>query len=122
MDKGFLLTQLQQQIFLFMEDLRKIVPAEKRGLIQLVEIVFQFQTKARIMGHVIDNILPHKKQIESQDEIFFIENKQIFGRLPEGEVDYFGNLILKISPDEKNRIWEYFKVFIVLAEYYKKTE
>lgn len=117
------LQYLHEQLMLLFQDLREIVPSEKRGLLQIVENVFSMMPKENLMNHVVLNILPHKEQINSKNQDFFLNNKQLFGSLPENEVNYFGNLIVNgnLDDDEKDMIWEYFKVFIALAEVYKKS-
>lgn len=115
-------TKLHEQIMLLFEDLKAVVPNEKRGLLLIAEQVFQFMSSKNLMNHVVSNILPHQRQINDKDEAFFLNNKQLFGKLPTSEVDYFGNLVINggLSVEEKDMIWDYFKVFITFAECYKK--
>ena len=75
------------------------------------------------MDHIIKSVLPYKDKIFSEDENFFINDSEVFGELPPEEVAYIREMVGKngfLSQDEKEGFWNYFKVFIALAENHKK--
>ena len=56
------------------------------------------------------------------DERYFEENEHIFGPLPPNKVVHFRELIKNgtFEQDDKDTIWDYFEVFVSLADKYKK--
>lgn len=80
-------------------------------------------TPYQAMQHVIEQILPWKKQIELHDETFFYRNKRIFGKLPDNKVNYFSDVLTKtFNQEDKNEVWQFFDAFVAMAEEYKKNK
>lgn len=98
---------------------------EETGDLSAVEFFFQRLHPERVMQHLIDKLLPHKKQIERRDQKFFLKNKVLFAGLPDDRVDYYTNIIAKgnsISQEERDTIWAYFDSLLALAEDNKKNK
>lgn len=125
MDKQALLNnQLHQNLIKLIEDIDDMMLEYNLDRVDIGPIKF-FLERMRpndAMFHVIDKILPWKKQIQSRNELFFYKNDHIFGELPEDKVKYFAEVITnKISQDDKSVLWDYFDTFIAFAEEYKKN-
>jgi hypothetical protein len=98
---------------------------EEIGDLSAVEFFFQRLHPERVMQHLIDKLLPHKKQIERRDQKFFLNNRILFAGLPDDRVDYYTNIIAKgnsISEEERDTIWAYFDSLLALAEDNKKNK
>lgn len=98
---------------------------EEIGDLSAVEFFFQRLHPERVMQHLVDKLLPHKKKIENRDQKFFLKNKVLFAGLPDDRVDYYTKIIAKgnsISEDERETIWAYFDSLLALAEDYKKNK
>lgn len=75
--------------------------------------------------HVRNHILPHKKQINKRDLLFFLENKGLFSGLPEDKIRYYSREITnpkRISSEDMDSIWDYFTVLIEHTELAQKYE
>lgn len=115
---------LVKQLYLLIDDIREIVPSDKQGTWLIVKNFFSLLDNVTIIQHVISHVLPYKKEILEKNEDFFINNTSIFGTLPESEVEYFRIIIGKegkMDQQDKDKIWNYFEIFIVIAEEYKKN-
>lgn len=90
--------------------------------IVFIRFFFEKLSPAKAMQHVISKVLPWSKQIKSHDDKFFYQNKHIFGELPEDKVDYVAKLWKgnTLDAEDKEEIWQFFEVFVVYAEKYKK--
>lgn len=77
----------------------------------------------KLMDHCIRKILPWKEHILSKNIDFFMNNKEIFGKLPENKVNYFSDLFKnnKLEQDDIEEIWDFFSVFITIIEEHKKN-
>lgn len=125
------LTGVKTTITEFLDDLEKIVftePAERADLI-FVRFFFEKMDSETLMRHVIGSVLPHKSQISVRDTKFFLERKkEIFGGLPADRVDYFASLIDNpeeaggLSTENRDIVWSYFDILVLLAEKYKKNK
>lgn len=114
---------LLQQIDNFMDEFLKIFP--KKGEIQLFVEKYNLLRSANsnmVIEYFIKYIYPHKKQIMDKDDQFFLvgggqeelkDNNGLKLR------DLIKNLWVSETSDEnKEIIWKYFKVFILLSEKY----
>ena len=114
---------LLQQIDNFMEDFLKIFPhkVEIQLFIQKYNLIRSANSNL-VIQYFIEYIYPHKKQILEQDENFFIigggqeelkDNNGLKLR------DTMKNLwVSETSNENKDIIWKYFKIFILLSEKY----
>ena len=122
-----LLTTLKNTILDLIRELKEyifIYPNEKGDLF-LVEFFFREMKEERIMQHIIDHVLPWKKQIQNKDQNFFLENRNIFKGIPEDRIAHYGQVIVnrdRVAEEDKESVWQYFDVIICLAESYKKVE
>ena len=74
-----------------------------------------------IINSFIKYILKHKKNILERNETFFLNDQIVKDELTEGNYSYAVNLQndwVNISEENKNIIWKYFHVLILLAEKY----
>jgi len=92
----------------------------------IIYVKFFLQTlgSKELMKHCVKKILPWKEKIVSRDINFFIDNKEIFGKLPENKVNYFSDLFKnnKLQKEDIDEIWEFFNVFITIIETHGKNE
>jgi len=117
------LAVLKTQILFLVKDIQTFIPESKYTLWLLVKNFFNEMSEEELMDHIIKSVVPYKSQIMKKDETFFLNNKTIFGELPSEEVDYVRNMVGKegiLEDEDKEGFWNYFKVFITLAEEYKK--
>lgn len=111
-----LVTNLRDDIF---------TSSEERGDLSAVEFFFRNCHHERIMMHLINKVLPYKKQIIERDVNFFLNNDSIFSGLPEDRVKYYSSVIAsgkRINKEYRITIWEYFDSLIAFAELYQKNK
>ena len=113
--------QLKDQMLNLTDDLLEILPNESD--IFAARMYFEFQSAMTLMEGFVKYVIPKREFIVKRDERYFTENDTIFGKLPKNKVDHFKNLYLsgKIGDDEKQVIWDYFDVFLTLAENFEKV-
>jgi hypothetical protein len=65
-------------------------------------------------------LLPYKQMILNKDEKFFIEGDDVFKGVSSDTVSYCKNIWLseKITGEDKEQIWKWFKLFVNLSEKY----
>lgn len=98
---------------------------DEQGDLMMVEFFFERMHVESIMQHAIKNILPYKKYITNRNQNFFLENKKIFGGLPDDRVEHYANLVAtsdRLDDDDREEIWEFFDVIISLVELYRKKK
>jgi hypothetical protein len=98
---------------------------EERGDLVLVEFYFKNINPERVMTHLINKVLPYRKQIESRNVKFFLENESLFAGLPEDKIKYYSGIIAsgkRIRDDYRITIWEYFDTLIAFADLYQKNK
>lgn len=112
-----LITNLRDDIF---------TSSEERGDLTAVEFFFRNCHHERIMMHLVNKLLPYKKEIVAKNINFFEDNSDtIFAGLPEDRVNYYSKIITsgkRISTEYRSTIWEYFDSLIALAELYQKNK
>ena len=65
-------------------------------------------------------LLPYKQMIMNKDEKFFVEGDDVFKGVSSDTVSYCKNIWLsdKITGEDKEQIWKWFKLFVNLSEKY----
>lgn len=66
-------------------------------------------------------VMPHKELIQSKNEQFFLEHDNIFGSSPKEKVVHFKQLYLRMSTDDKETLWSWFKLFISICDKWNKS-
>jgi hypothetical protein len=112
--------QLKEQMLNLTDDLLEILPNERD--VFAARLYFEFQPAINLMEGFVKHVIPRRDYIKNRDERYFTENGSIFGSLPQNKVDHFKNMFLsgRIGDDEKQVIWDYFDVFLTLAENFEK--
>ena len=113
--------ELKTQMINLIDDLLEILPNEKD--IFTVRVLFDaMMSPTKLIEGFIEYVLPWKEYITNRDETYFEKNDNIFGSLPAHKVQYFKTLYKNgvFGQEEKETIWQYFDVFVSLAETYKK--
>lgn len=113
----------------FIADLRNgiFTGSTEQNELLLVELFYSTKPANDVIHHLVRHILPHKDQITRRDIQYFFENKEtMFRGLPEERVEHFASLIERpaskggLSDGNRKIVWEYFDVFVWLAEEHKK--
>jgi hypothetical protein len=111
-----------KQIEDFTEEMINIFPEIKSLQVFKTQYeVFKSMNSTLIIENFIKYVLPHKDKILKEDEAFFLngggqENVK-------GELMKFANVMAdiwmnKMSEENKQIAWKYFKVFVILSEKY----
>ena len=105
-----------------LNELCTILPDNKN--MELYKEKFYIVKKANsilIINSFIKYVLKHKKNILERNETFFLNDQIVKNEFAEGHYNYAVNLQndwINISEENKNIIWKYFHVLILLAEKY----
>lgn len=102
----------------FLDELRKILPNEKDIAIFQSQLgVAQMINKKRVLNEFIKYAYPHKEHIMKKNEEFFLGNEI------SAKKDFMSESIkltemwkTKLSDSNKEVVWKYFQVLIILAE------
>ena len=67
-----------------------------------------------------NRLLPYKQMIINKDEKFFVEGDDVFKGVSSDTVSYCKNIWLseKITVEDKEQIWKWFKLVVNLSEKY----
>lgn len=95
----------------------------EQGELMIVGEYYKNKDENLIMDDISSHVLPFKTEIEDRNRSFFLNNKNVFGGLPESRVSHYTNYIQKnLDEDEMEIIWQYLNVMIQCAEMYKKIK
>jgi len=127
MASGDSLTDMRTTLLELIEDLRENVFTEpdEIGDLMLVEFFFKRMHPERIMEHIINRVLPWKKQVQERNRGFFLKNTSLFDELPTDRVSYYGEIIGqgdRLDSDDQKTVWEYFDTMIAIAENHRKVK
>ena len=106
----------------FVEQLIELFPLE--GDLVVLQVLMAQQSAGVIISHIVKKVLPYKDQIKQRDEKFFIESDGIFNDLVKSDVNHFKQLWMSpdMADDDKEAIWQWIDVFVVLSEKYQVLE
>lgn len=115
------LSRFNSQVEKFLEHLHKILPNNKSISATRSQIISaQFITPTLVIDSFIKYVYPYKNKIMNKDESFFLEKDEKELGI---EQDYLSHAIHlkelwngKLLEENKNTIWKYFQVLILLAE------
>jgi len=112
-----------QQIDNFLNELCTIFP--HNGEIQLLNekyILIRSANSNLVIEYFVEFIYPFKNQIISEDEIFFISGGGQEEIKNNSGLKFRDNIkklwVTEMSDENKEIIWKYFKIFILLSEKY----
>jgi len=105
----------------FLEELMKILPEEKNIKVFKSQLsTVEFLDEKKIIKSFIQYGYPYKKQILEKDESFFLKEGNV-----KIEGDYMSEALqlkrlwqTKLSDDNKEVVWKYFKVLVLICEKY----
>lgn len=126
--KNELCNLCKQTMLQFFADIRENVFTKRNEIKDIVslEAIFNQLHPETAMDKVIRYVLPHKDQIESKNVEFFISSKGLYKDAKDDDmVDYYMKQIgsgNRVSEEDKDTAFEYFKTIVALAEEYKKNE
>jgi hypothetical protein len=91
--------------------------------LEQIRLTIELVDDETLLEKMTESFLPFKKQIADRDLIFFKNNKnKIFVGIDQEKVNHFDHRITSppeeggISNEDKDTIWDYFDVMIMLAE------
>jgi hypothetical protein len=118
-----ILTQLRSQLVSFFDELIQAFPKEEDFIIIRIFVKDKIPIMD-IMSYIVQNLLPLQSSIQKRDDSFFVNNNILFEKLDSKKVNYFKKLWLspEIDAKDKETIWQWFTVFIVLATQYVKIK
>jgi hypothetical protein len=114
---------LLQQIDNFIQELCTIFPTNGEILIFNEKyLVIRKANSNLIIEYFIQYVFPHKKRILEQDETFFLEGGGQEELKDTSKLKFRDNLknlwMGNMSQENKDIVWKYFKIFVILCEKY----
>lgn len=105
----------------FLDELMQILPDEKNIKVFKSQLsTVKYLDEKKIIKGFIQYGYPYKKQILEKDESFFLKEGNV-----EVEGDYMNEALqlkrlweTRLSDDNKEVVWKYFKVLVLLCEKY----
>jgi hypothetical protein len=103
----------------FLDALREKLPKENDIVILRVYLAEQIPIET-ILQIFAKRILPYEEMVNARDERFILEQNDLFEGLKRDKVHYFKTLWTSptFTQEDKNMLWEWFKVFLKLAKMY----
>lgn len=108
-----------------MEDNPDLFDDEHESDLMFILEFFQRIDAVELMSLFIKRVLPYTAQIRNCDEKFFQENVlKLFSDLPQEKVYFIYDIFVnnRIDQEDKEANWDYWGVFVSLAEKNKKSK
>ncbi len=115
------LTIFRNNIVTFLDELIEQFPEETDFL--YIRVFFKDQANIEeVMGHFIVNILPKKDKIKDRNDAFFLNDNDLLSNFNGDKVNHFKKMWLcdRLDIDEKEIVWKWWDIFVLLAEKYKQ--
>jgi hypothetical protein len=116
-----LLTLFKDNLIKFLDALIELLPQE--GDLYMLRVMFESQIPIeKSMQTFSQRIIPYGSFITNRDERFFLECTDLFAGVRKDKVSYFKDLWSSnsLSPDDKEALWDWFRLFLKLALQYEK--
>lgn len=108
-----------------MEDNPELFTDEHESDLMFILEFFQRIGAGELMSLFIKRVLPYTTQIRNKDLKFFQENVlKLFSELPQEKVYFIYDIFVnnRIDEEDKEANWDYWNVFVSLAEKNKKSK
>lgn len=120
-----ILKKFKTNLINFLQDLIDQFPEE--GDLIMIRIFIDNQIPIEnVMTVFIQKLLPLKDIVAKRDANFFLGNQamSLFDRFDKTKVNYFKTLwqSSRLDDDDRNKIWKWYDLFIILAEAYQKRK
>ena len=104
----------------FLDDVITVVPEETDLL--LLQALIKSVPSELVMLNFMEFVYPLKEKIQKKDESFFLSNDNIFGDIEKSKVNHFKKIWKsdKLTLEDRECIWKWFSLFIVVCEKAKK--
>lgn len=121
-----ILQDFKEQMKLLLDDLIEVFPQEGDLVVLRVFLVDQLSIQEVMYNFIVHILGKWKEKVKKRDATFFLENDDPFGSMPAGaqnKVGHFRRMWLSpnLDKEDRNMIWEYFDVFLRLADQYKRV-
>ncbi len=114
-----IMTLFKKNLLEFFDDLIEQYPQEADLIMYRFFLSEQIPVET-LMQRFIHFVLPHRQQISSRDEAFFISNDNIFGSSPKDKVIHFKNLYLGMNEENREMLFQWFDSFLMLVDKYRE--
>jgi hypothetical protein len=116
--KAKILTNFHNNYIQFFNEMIDLFPNDS-DLITIRTLLKTQISSTDVMTIFINRILPIKKMVVDRDDSFFLEKCNLFDELDPTKVNHFKKIWQSnISNEDKDIIWKYFDVLIILTEKY----
>lgn len=118
-----ILRTFKNELITFFDELIQQFPEE--GDFVIVRIFMKDRIPVEeIMNYFIHKLLPLKPAVKKRDEVFFLENNDLFTYFSPDKVNHFKRLWRsgKLDDDDKEVIFRWFESFIYLGEKFSSVE
>lgn len=112
----------REQFVIFLEELYEQFPEEADLVIVKIFIKDQIPL-ITIMDYIVKWLIPCVDKIKKKDEDFFLNNDDMFSKLPNAKVLRIKTLWQsgKLTNDDKDIIWDWFNVFSNICTKYQHS-
>lgn len=112
----------REQFITFLEELYEQFPEETDLVIVKIFIKDQIPL-ITIMDYIIKWLIPCVDKIKKKDEDFFLNNDDMFSKLPNAKVLHIKILWQsgKLTDEDKDIIWDWFNVFSTICTRYQNS-
>ena len=112
----------REQFVTFLEELYEQFPEEADLVIVKIFIKDQIPL-ITIMDYIVKWLIPCVDKIKKKDENFFLNNDDMFSKLPNAKVLHIKILWQsgKLTDEDKDIIWDWFNVFSTICTRYQNS-
>jgi len=118
--KTDILNEFKRQLLLFLDEMVEQFPNE--GDFVVMRILLNDQISINdVMNNFILQILPLKTMVKERNDNFFLQNNILFEDLDKSKVNHFKKIWRSdlLDDDDKEAMWQWFDMFIKIAEKYQ---
>lgn len=118
--KTDILNEFKRQLLHFLDEMIEQFPNE--GDFVVMRILLNDQISINdVMNNFILQILPLKTMVKERNDNFFLQNNILFEDLDKSKVNHFKKIWRSdsLDNDDKETMWQWFDMFIKIAEKYQ---
>ena len=116
-----IMTLFKKNLLEFFDDLIEQYPREADLIMYRFFLSEQIPVES-LMERFVTFVLPHRSEVETRNEKFFIANDNIFGSSPKDKVIHFKNLYLGMNEENRLTLFQWFDSFLLLVDKYQQCK
>lgn len=116
--KDRIINEFKKQITIFCDELIEQFPEEGDLVIMRIFLIDQVQIED-ILKFFTKKLESLREMITERNESFFLENDILYEQLDSNKVSYFKKLWPNLDQEDRDVVWKWFDLFVILSDKFK---